>query len=390
MTKSFLLTVVLILASLKLTSQNIISNPSFEETQYSPDSISSFNKNVKNWSTPNEGTTDLFEVSAKNPMISIPQNYNGHQTAKFGKKYAGCYFLAEKNYREYIQGELKSSLEKGKEYKVSFYVSLAEKSKYALRNISFILSNPRFIIADSDYLSDNSIKNLWLNSSSKHFIEDKNYYTNSDDWTLISKVIKAKGGENYIIIGNFNNDQKTKKKKFNNEATHNTSYYYIDMVSIQPLNKVTTLINPNSDERVEIKTNRFEIRPNEILEEKNLVLEKTYVLENINFKSNSIDLNENAVNELKRIFNFLKADNSTKILISGHTDDIGSDDYNQKLSEDRAQAIAEYLINKGISSNRIKSIGYGNSKPIESNNTENGRNKNRRVEFKITKSNNSH
>ena len=153
------------------------------------------------------------------------------------------------------------------------------------------------------------------------------------------------------------------------------------MVSIEPLNRVVTLIKPNSDNIVENKINK-------VIEEETIVLEKTYILENINFKSNSIDLNEDAIDELERIFNFLKKNNSTEILISGHTDDVGSNEYNQRLSDDRAQAIAEYLSNKGISLTRIKTIGYGNSKPIESNKTEEGRNKNRRVEFKITKNNN--
>ncbi|MRX70075.1 OmpA family protein [Flavobacterium resistens] len=381
MTKSFKLTTVFMIVSLKLISQNLILNPSFEETRYTPDSISAFNENVKYWSTPNDGTTDLFDINAKNLMISIPKNYNGHQTAKFGEKYAGCYFYAENNYREYIQGLLKSPLEKDKDYKVSFYVCLAEKSKYALSEISFILSNPKLNLPSSDYLSDNSLSKIWLNSSSKHSIENENYYTDSDNWTLVSKVIKAKGGENYIVIGNFNNDSKTKKKKINSNATHNNSYYFIDMVSIEPLNRLVTLIKPNSDNIVEIKINK-------VIEEETLVLEKTYILENINFKSNSIDLNEDTIDELERILIFLKKNNSTEILISGHTDDVGSDEYNQRLSDDRAQAIAGYLSNKGISLTRIKTIGYGNSKPIESNKTEEGRNKNRRVEFKITKNNN--
>jgi outer membrane protein OmpA-like peptidoglycan-associated protein len=69
--------------------------------------------------------------------------------------------------------------------------------------------------------------------------------------------------------------------------------------------------------------------------------------------------------------------------INGHTDNTGGDDLNLKLSQDRADAAKQYLVNQGISADRITAIGYGSSKPIQSNDTEEGRSKNRRVEFKL-------
>ena len=72
-----------------------------------------------------------------------------------------------------------------------------------------------------------------------------------------------------------------------------------------------------------------------------------------------------------------------KIEISGHTDNVGSDSFNQKLSEDRAKSVARYIILKGIPRERIDFVGYGESEPIASNDTSEGRKENRRVEFKI-------
>lgn len=72
-----------------------------------------------------------------------------------------------------------------------------------------------------------------------------------------------------------------------------------------------------------------------------------------------------------------------KIEISGHTDNVGSDALNQKLSENRAKAVVDYLTSKGISSLRMISKGYGKTQPIATNNTEEGRALNRRTEFKI-------
>lgn len=74
-----------------------------------------------------------------------------------------------------------------------------------------------------------------------------------------------------------------------------------------------------------------------------------------------------------------------RLEIKGHTDNVGGAEYNQKLSEDRAQSVKKYLISKGIEQNRITAKGYGYSKPIESNNTTEGRRRNRRVEFSILK-----
>jgi len=69
--------------------------------------------------------------------------------------------------------------------------------------------------------------------------------------------------------------------------------------------------------------------------------------------------------------------------IGGHTDDIGKNKTNQILSEKRAESVTQYLVGKGIDPVRIKSKGYGESQPIESNKTEEGRAKNRRIEFKV-------
>jgi outer membrane protein OmpA-like peptidoglycan-associated protein len=72
-----------------------------------------------------------------------------------------------------------------------------------------------------------------------------------------------------------------------------------------------------------------------------------------------------------------------KIEISGHTDNVGDAEYNQRLSVARAKAVVDYLISKGIDSSRLSYVGYGFSKPIAPNDTEEGRRLNRRSEFKI-------
>ena len=69
------------------------------------------------------------------------------------------------------------------------------------------------------------------------------------------------------------------------------------------------------------------------------------------------------------------------IVIQGHTDAIGPEDYNQKLSEQRAQAVYEYFISKGVSSERMQTVGYGESRPVADNSSAQGRALNRRTEI---------
>jgi len=106
-------------------------------------------------------------------------------------------------------------------------------------------------------------------------------------------------------------------------------------------------------------------------------------LDNIYFDFNKATLKPESITQLDKVFNFLETNKKVKIELDGHTCSIGTDDYNQKLSENRALAVQNYLLEKGIKSRRLTSIGFGEAKPLESNENEEGRIKNRRVEFVI-------
>ena len=107
------------------------------------------------------------------------------------------------------------------------------------------------------------------------------------------------------------------------------------------------------------------------------------ILKNINFEFNQSTITAESNKELEYLVRFLNELPTVKIEISGHTDNIGNDKYNKKLSEDRAKYVYDYLISKGISKTRLNFKGYGSEQPITSNNTEIGRKINRRTEFKI-------
>ena len=107
-------------------------------------------------------------------------------------------------------------------------------------------------------------------------------------------------------------------------------------------------------------------------------------LNNLFFATNEYTLQPASINELERVAAILK-DHPYKVEIGGHTDDVGSDAANQKLSELRAEAVKEWLVEHGIEAKRLSAKGYGESKPVTSNATEEGRRRNRRVEIRFTK-----
>ncbi|MGE5479885.1 MAG: OmpA family protein [Chloroflexota bacterium] len=111
---------------------------------------------------------------------------------------------------------------------------------------------------------------------------------------------------------------------------------------------------------------------------------QTVRINNIFFEFAKYQLLEESFVELKRLRDLLDENPGMTIQITGHTDDVGPADGNQKLSLMRAQAVADYLVKLGVNRMRLKVAGMGESKPVGNNSTEEGRARNRRVEFTIT------
>jgi len=105
---------------------------------------------------------------------------------------------------------------------------------------------------------------------------------------------------------------------------------------------------------------------------------------NITFASDSSNLSPSIMPVLDSVILVLKEYDETMVNVAGHTDSTGSDSYNQKLSELRAQSVGNYLARGGIVFNRLMMVGYGESRPVASNSTAAGRAQNRRVEITLT------
>ncbi|MBC7451309.1 MAG: OmpA family protein, partial [Cytophagales bacterium] len=107
------------------------------------------------------------------------------------------------------------------------------------------------------------------------------------------------------------------------------------------------------------------------------------VLNNIFFTSNSAALADKSKTELQKLIGLMSANPSIRIELSGYTDNVGQQDANLKLSTQRAKSVYDYLISNGVSGSRITYKGYASANPIADNNTEEGRQKNRRLEIKV-------
>jgi len=360
--------IVLFCCILKLSlAQNLVLNPSFESQKSDKCVyyIGGFNSKVSNWSTPNMSTTDFFDACSKNAGI---KNYNGYQKPKSGNAYAGIYVYTDKNYREYVQGQLSKTLVKGKKYKMTFFLSLADQSSYAIKDIQVLITEEQL---KPCYHSNSCEKVIRPSKVTKKEFKmysnaEDTYILNKESWTEFSFEFIANGYENYFSIGNFYRNPKTKKQNVLSTSTFLFSYYYIDDVSIGPIEKEKIPKDSEVVSKVEkIKVNTIQI------------------FKNVIFDFDKSELLDVSILELNQLYKYLQAYPDLNIEIYGHTDGIGLETRNQKLSKLRAKAVADYLISQGLNVSRIITFGFGSTKPISDNETKDGQQQNRRVEFKI-------
>lgn len=182
-------------------------------------------------------------------------------------------------------------------------------------------------------------------------------------------LYKAHGGEFYLMIGNFFDDQTTENEKleFRTGKSHTlsgTAYFYIDDVSVQLAEKDVDSVQSLPLAR-DVKAN------------------KAYVLSKIQFEFDSYFLLASSYPELDNLVKAMEKQPGWKLEIGGHADDQGSDEYNLQLSVNRAKGVADYLISKGVEPSKIVVKGFGNKIPVKPGKDEYSRAANRRVEVEF-------
>ncbi len=175
--------------------------------------------------------------------------------------------------------------------------------------------------------------------------------------------------------GEFNRKIKTNDAGYYQTELITTGWYSIVGQAEGYLNTTDSI--EHADEEVLAYTKDLYLKPIEI--------GTTVRLNNIFFDFDKTTLKSESYVELDKVVEFLTNNSTLEIEIAGHTDSKGSDDYNLNLSQGRAQAVVDYLISHGIDDFRLIAKGYGETVPLETNDTEEGRAYNRRVEFTVLK-----
>ena len=356
-------------------AQNLVLNPDFELYHCDPWYISSI-EDCNNWTTPTMSSPDYFNNSClESRTCAIPQKYWGYQLPKSGNSYIGIIAYdyrkqsADEAGAEYIQGSLAEPLKANEKYTVEFYVSLAECSKLALQNLGVYFSEKvtKEKTVELLKLTPQVITHVNLSDTSK--------------WISINETYTAKGNEKYFIIGCFSNGKNVKFKKVSPSKDipdpRGYAYYYIDNVNIKPETEIT--ITKTETQTITKDT----IKP--ISSDLKVEIGNTFVLNNISFTKASYELTEISFKELDKLVELLNKNPTNAILVSGHTDNIGDKKDNLNLSKHRAESVLKYLVSKGIKKARTAYEGYGDTKPIANNDTDEGRKTNRRVEVTILK-----
>ena len=350
-------------------AQNLVSNGEFDNFKYCPYGFTQGRLTiVDRWMQPTMGTADYFNVCSE--TFSVPDNPMGHQSAVMGPGYIGLVAFApkENNSREYIQVKLNEAMEAGENYCISFLVSLADYSQYMIDGFGVHISKAK--------LSGDGKKTL---SVTPQVQVPKGYLLQDDiDWIEISKVYTALGGEEYLTFGNFKFDHElnVKYRNIRVEKPHHSwdyAYYYLDHVSVAKVNKGDRCFDGIARMEEQLASGEKPDPPliNEI------------AFKHVLFDFDEAQLDDQAIDQLNEVLEIMLESKSYKLEIIGHTDSYGREGYNMELSQERAFQVIEYLAARGIDRSRLSILWKGEKEPVSSNSSSIGRQKNRRVEFRV-------
>jgi OOP family OmpA-OmpF porin len=352
-------------------SQNLIRNSSFEEKGKNDLAFILNKKICKDWYSPTKGTPDYFSVGS-NSLYNVPNNMWGNQAAQSGNSYVGIVTNYYNYEYEYLQTKLTSPLKANTKYCLSFYISLSDKSDFSINEIQFALTKQKIKQKEKKMFKYNAVEHI----VSPLFFKEK------EKWVRVCALYIAKNQEEYLTLGLFTNDykfdeiaNKKSKKKFDGV------YYYIDDIS---LIEIKDSAECNCKEILPIKDS-IKVDSVKSVGQYDEALASSIILKNINFETDKSNLLQSSCKELNKLVKYLMQNPSFNIEISGYTDNTGKEKDNIKLSEERAKAVVNYLIQNGISEKRASYKGYGSKKPTVPNDTEENKAKNRRVEFKISR-----
>lgn len=339
--------------------ENYISNSDFELYKELPTNIGQGKKCLQDWSIPVlTGGGDYYHSDSKSRKAGTAKNYFGKQEPHSGKAYSGI--CITRTYREFLQAKLKKPLEEGKKYKIELFISSGDAVWLGhMKGFCIIFTEKQIMIPNDETLQQKP----------SVVFRNEDDYKNTKDWEKLEAVYEADGTEKYLTFGSFIYRERNESlvKTFNMEVPGPKSYahYYIDDFKLMPVednNATETHETKQTDTIIAYETG------------------KPYIFKNIVFEFGKSALINTSFYELDKLAEYLHSKPTLKVTITGHTDNVGKKEDNLLLSQNRAQSVLNYLTAKNIDKSRLYSEGKGDAEPIASNDTEEGKQLNRRVE----------
>ena len=386
--KNILLACFTIVPTMFFAQTNLVENPHFKQTESKKMKTTGQISYAAPWTSPTLAQADLYVAKTKVYDIGVPENAYGEEKPMEKDGYAGVIAYSYKNKvpRSYLQAKLSQKLEAGKEYCVTYHVSLADLSKYATNHMGIALTEKAMTANNSDILSfDNFIESKLLT------VYEQQFY-----WTPICGIYKAKGGEEYITIGNFTPEEKLTLKKIKRprgftKPQKYDAYYYIDNVSVilkEESNKCNCDIIPGMEnaKTVErdfssdksVKSNNVKIINTDgtaagtATEKKSAATDLTEESIDgltIGFNPKSSDMPADGTAKLDKVIAFMKANAEAKIMMTGFIDASEADV--EKLDGKRVGTVYKYVVSQGVAKERIDRELGGESDADDKDKTKN-------------------
>lgn len=371
--KSFcLLMSMALFFSFKIQAQNLVRNGSFEELgnlpvrpninnsyEYEPNSgYKPFQKNLKYWYGATTTTPDL-RITDKQQYENCKKRFPDCDKARTGHHSVGfiTYMSNVKTgtYREYLQSKLKDIIKPNVKTYIEFWIRKERQASLVSNNVGL-----HFSYHPIKEKSHSPLDVL------PQFNVDKIINKTTSNWIKIEGHFIPEQPYRYVSIGNFYTNEQTDVIKYD-AYTGNTNvppyaYYLIDDIRIWQ---------------------EGDMPETPVFKDKKVTNNEPIPLRHITFETNSATLKNTSYEELDKLYDFLINYPEVHIALHGHTDNVGQEEDNFRLSTARARRVYDFLITKNIAAERLRYVGFGETKPTASNEVATGRQKNRRVEFLV-------
>jgi outer membrane protein OmpA-like peptidoglycan-associated protein len=370
-------------ASIAQEVENLVPNPGFEETAGKITKAGQIEK-ANGWISGTAQGADLFSKRAKDPNMQIPNNKFGMEDPQdgSGNNYAGIVVFSHNNKipRSYLTTKLTQPMKKGMKYCVSFNVSLAEFSKYNSNNIAAHFSKRQY--------NFESKVNIIEQPHVKHI--DNMVFKATYNWDKICGVYTSTGGEKYITLGNFENNENTysEKNKIDKDLKGTPvigAYYYLDNISVK-------MIDYEDECECEVKEEKVKevIYSSSVLRPENVSDLEIASYNTLYYGQGKSELKAESESKLDELVKVMLANDNFKIKIISHEDKTENEKGASKpafanMGQKRAAAVKKYLMDKGVRPERISIDNKEASDPKDDSGSELGLAKNRRVEFIMSK-----